>query len=88
MNPTEKRDTYIKETVKKAVDQVNSTEKKDTYVKYIRKIQGQGNQTKKKEDITKTKFDTMSLLFEFKDKLTYSQKKGNQTSEKKTIMEK
>ena len=70
MNPTEKRDTYIKETVKKAVDQVNSTEKKDTYVKYIRKIQGQGNQTKKKEDITKTKFYTMSLLFEFKDKLT------------------
>ena len=30
MNPTEKTDTYIKETVKKAVDQVNSTEKKDT----------------------------------------------------------
>ena len=83
MNPTEKRNTYINEAVNKAVDQVNSTENKQ-----IRKMQDQGNQTKKKEDIRKIEFDTMSLLLEFKDKPTDNQKKGNQRSEKKMIMEK
>lgn len=58
------------------------------YIKDTRKIQDQGNQTENKEDIRKTEFDTMSLLLEFKGKPTDSQKKGNQTSEKKIIMEK
>ena len=82
MNPTEKRNTYINKAVNKAVDQVNSTENKQ-----IRKMQDQGNQTKKKENIRKIEFDTMSLLLEF-DKPTDNQKKGNQRSEKKMIMEK
>ena len=70
------------------MDQVNSTEKKDTYIKETRKIQDQGNQTEKKEDIRKTEFDTVPLLLEFTDKPTDSQNKGNQTSEKKIILEK
>ena len=70
------------------MDQVNSTEKKDTYIKETRKIQDQRNQTEKKEDIRKTEFDTVSLLLEFTDKPTDSQNKGNQTSEKKIILEK
>ena len=70
------------------MDQVNSTEKKDTYIKETRKIQDQVSQTKKKEYIRKTEFDTVPLLLEFTDKPTDSQNKGNQTSEKKIILEK
>ena len=70
------------------MDQVNSTEKKDTHIKKTRKIQDQGNQTEKKEDIKKTECDTVPLLLEFTDKPTDSQNKGNQTSEKKIILEK
>ena len=62
--------------------------KKKRHRKDSRKIQDQGNQTENKEDIRKTEFDTMSLLLELKGKPTDSQKKGNQTSEKKIIMEK
>ena len=62
--------------------------KKKRHRKDTRKIQDQGNQTVNKEDIRKTEFDTMSLLLELKGKPTDSQKKGNQTSEKKIIMEK
>ena len=62
--------------------------KKKRHRKDTRKIQDQGNQTKNKEDIRKTEFDTMSLFLELKGKPTDSQKKGNQTSEKKIIMEK
>ena len=62
--------------------------KKKRHRKDTRKIRDQGNQTENKEDIRKAEFDTMSLLLELKGKPTDSQKKGNQTSEKKIIMEK
>ena len=65
-----------------------TTTKKKRHRKDTRKIHDQGNQTESKEDIRKTEFDTMSLLLELKGKPTDSQKKGNQTSEKKIIMEK
>lgn len=50
-------------------------------------MQDQGNQTEENDNISKREFDTMFLLLEFKDKSTDSQRKMNQTLEKKIIME-
>ena len=50
-------------------------------------MQDQGNQIEENDNISKKEFDTMSLLLEFKDKSTDSQRKMNQTLEKKIIME-
>ena len=50
-------------------------------------MQDQGNQIEENDNISKREFDTMFLLLEFKDKSTDSQRKMNQTLEKKIIME-
>lgn len=47
----------------------------------------QGNQIEENDNLSKREFDTMFLLLEFKDKSTDSQRKMNQTLEKKIIME-
>ena len=50
-------------------------------------MQDQENQIEENDNISKREFDTMFLLLEFKDKSTDSQRKMNQTLEKKIIME-
>lgn len=50
-------------------------------------MQDQGNQIEENDNLSKREFDTMFLLLEFKDKSTDSQRKMNQTLEKKIIME-
>ena len=50
-------------------------------------MQDQGNQIEENDNISKREFDTMFLLLEFEDKSTDSQRKMNQTLEKKIIME-